>query len=48
VLLERVARHGAGRMPPLSTSVVDKRAVALLSDWIRQMKPAQPVTAAAE
>jgi mono/diheme cytochrome c family protein len=48
VLLERVSRHGAGRMPPLSTTVVDERAVALLSEWIRQMKPAPPVAAVAE
>lgn len=48
VLLERVSRHGAGRMPPLSTSVVDKQAVSLLSEWIRQMKPAPPVAAVAE
>jgi uncharacterized repeat protein (TIGR03806 family) len=45
VLVERIARHGAGRMPPLSTSVVDKRAVALLSEWIRQMKSEPPVAA---
>ncbi len=37
VLLARIVRHGAGRMPPLATSVVDERAVKLLSDWIRQM-----------
>jgi len=48
VLLARVSRHGAGRMPPLSTSVVDKRAVVLLSEWIRQMKPTPPVAAVAE
>jgi uncharacterized repeat protein (TIGR03806 family) len=38
VLLERVARRGAGQMPPLATSLVDRAAVKLLSDWIRQLK----------
>ncbi|MBI3840277.1 MAG: PQQ-dependent sugar dehydrogenase [Planctomycetia bacterium] len=38
ILLERIARRGAGQMPPLATSVVDGQAVKLLSDWIRQLK----------
>jgi uncharacterized repeat protein (TIGR03806 family) len=38
VLLERIARRGAGAMPPLATSMIDHEAVKLLSDWIRQLK----------
>ena len=33
-----IALPGAGRMPPLSTSVVDESAADLLYEWIRQMK----------
>jgi uncharacterized repeat protein (TIGR03806 family) len=38
VLLERMARRGPGQMPPLATSLIDREAVKLLSDWIRQLK----------
>ncbi len=38
VLLERIARRGAGQMPPLATSVVDHEAVKLLTEWIEQLK----------
>jgi hypothetical protein len=38
ILLARIAHRGAGRMPPVATSVVDREAVKLLSDWIRQLK----------
>jgi hypothetical protein len=34
LLLARVRRTERGRMPPLSTSVVDADAVALLAEWI--------------
>jgi glucose/arabinose dehydrogenase len=37
VLLRRVATRGPGQMPQLATSVVDRAAVKLLSDWIRRM-----------
>lgn len=38
ILLRRMAaRPGAGRMPPLSTSLVDEQAVELLRQWIEQM-----------
>ncbi len=39
ILLDRVSRRGRGQMPPLVTSQVDQRAVELLRDWIRRMKP---------
>jgi hypothetical protein len=35
----RVARRGAGQMPPLATSEVDAEAVRLLGEWIKTMKP---------
>src|SRR5439155_24262282 len=41
ILYQRVSRRGRGQMPPLATTVVDKRAVALFRDWIRAMKPEQ-------
>ena len=41
ILFQRVSRRGRGQMPPLVTTVVDERAVALLRDWISQMKPEQ-------
>lgn len=39
VLYRRVARRGPGQMPPLATSEIDRAAVQLLHDWIKQMKP---------
>jgi mono/diheme cytochrome c family protein len=39
VLYQRVARRGPGQMPPLATAEVDRQAVQLLYDWIKQMKP---------
>jgi hypothetical protein len=39
ILLHRVGRVGAGRMPPLASSVVDQRAVELLTDWINALAP---------
>jgi len=41
ILYQRVSRRGRGQMPPLVTSVVDERAVALFRDWISQMKSEQ-------
>lgn len=34
MLLTRIATRGPGQMPPVSTSLVDQEAVALLSAWI--------------
>ncbi len=39
ILYQRVARRGAGQMPPLASSEVDAQAVQLLHDWIQQMPP---------
>jgi uncharacterized repeat protein (TIGR03806 family) len=41
ILFQRVSRRGRGQMPPLVTTVVDERAVALFRDWVRDMKPEQ-------
>lgn len=38
ILYQRVARRGAGQMPPLATSRIDQEAVQLLRDWIRQLR----------
>jgi uncharacterized repeat protein (TIGR03806 family) len=38
VLLARVARRGAGQMPPLATSEVDRNAVELLREWILRLR----------
>jgi glucose/arabinose dehydrogenase len=38
VLLQRIGHRGAGHMPPLGTSEVDREAVRLLRDWIKGMK----------
>jgi glucose/arabinose dehydrogenase len=38
VLLHRMAHREAGHMPPLATSLVDRPAVAMLREWIRQLK----------
>jgi uncharacterized repeat protein (TIGR03806 family) len=38
VLLQRITHRGAGHMPPLATSVVDRQAVELLTEWIRHTK----------
>jgi uncharacterized repeat protein (TIGR03806 family) len=39
VLVRRLARRGAGQMPPLVSNSVDDRAVALLRAWIAGLKP---------
>jgi len=38
VLLHRVSTRGQGQMPQLATSIVDKNAVKLLTNWIRQLQ----------
>ena len=37
LLLQRIARRGRGQMPQLATSIVDERAVALLTEWIESL-----------
>jgi hypothetical protein len=39
VLLHRIGHRGPGHMPPLATAVVDREAVQLLHDWIKQLRP---------
>ena len=41
VLLHRVATRGRGQMPQLATSIIDQSAVAMLTEWIRQMAPSE-------
>jgi glucose/arabinose dehydrogenase len=38
VLLRRIRHRDAGHMPPLATSLVDRQAVELMQDWIKQLK----------
>ena len=38
VLLHRVGLRGAGQMPPLATNRVDEEGLALLREWVKQMK----------
>jgi hypothetical protein len=38
VLLQRVGTREAGFMPPLATSMVDRKAVEMLRDWIAAMQ----------
>jgi uncharacterized repeat protein (TIGR03806 family) len=40
VLYLRLTRRGTGQMPPLATSFVDHQAAQLVSEWIKQLKPA--------
>jgi glucose/arabinose dehydrogenase len=42
VLLHRISVRGPGQMPPIATSVVDERAVALIRNWIAASKPVEP------
>jgi uncharacterized repeat protein (TIGR03806 family) len=35
VLYQRLSRRGTGQMPPLVSTEVDRKAVALIADWIR-------------
>lgn len=41
VLLHRMTHRDKGHMPPLATSVVDRRAVELMREWVGKMKPTQ-------
>jgi uncharacterized repeat protein (TIGR03806 family) len=38
LLLHRIARRGKHQMPPIASSLVDERAVKLLTDWIREVE----------
>jgi putative heme-binding domain-containing protein len=38
VLYQRVSRRGNGQMPPLATKRIDRRAVDLIHDWIKQIE----------
>lgn len=40
VLFYRLSRRGAPQMPPLVSSEVDQKAVALIGEWIRGLRPA--------
>jgi hypothetical protein len=40
VLYQRIARRGTGQMPPLGSTEVDRKAVELIADWIRGLRPA--------
>ena len=37
ILLQRMKRCGRGQMPPLGTSMIDKDAVKMISQWINQL-----------
>jgi putative heme-binding domain-containing protein len=39
ILYQRISRRGRGQMPPLSTQVVEQRAVELFSEWIKSIPP---------
>jgi hypothetical protein len=39
VLYYRVARRGAGQMPPLVSTEVDRQAADLIAAWIRGLPP---------
>ena len=39
VLLERMSRRDFDKMPPLSSFIVDKDGVALMTEWIQQLEP---------
>ena len=45
MLLRRMSNRDAGHMPPLATSAVDREAVRLMHDWIKQLKGGRPETA---
>ena len=39
LVLYRMDRRGRGQMPPLASTIVDERAVALLREWIASLPP---------
>ncbi|RUL88219.1 PQQ-dependent sugar dehydrogenase [Tautonia sociabilis] len=42
ILYQRISRRLTGQMPPLMSTEVDRRAVALIGDWIRSLEPTAP------
>ena len=42
VLYHRITTRGGGQMPPLMSSEVDRRAVEMLGEWIKGLKPEKP------
>ena len=42
LLLQRMNRRGRGQMPPLGTSLVDKQAVRMITQWINKMPAEAP------
>ena len=42
VLLHRMSHRKEGAMPPLATSMVDREAVEILREWIRQLPKNKP------
>jgi uncharacterized repeat protein (TIGR03806 family) len=41
VLLHRISRRSTGQMPPLVSTEVDRKAVELITEWIRGLKASQ-------
>ncbi|MBI3852587.1 MAG: PQQ-dependent sugar dehydrogenase [Verrucomicrobia bacterium] len=39
ILYQRLSRRGRGQMPPVVVSTADEKAIALVRDWIRSLKP---------
>ena len=48
VLLHRIRHRGRGQMPPLATSVVDRNAVEMITQWITKMPSVEGAAKAAE
>jgi uncharacterized repeat protein (TIGR03806 family) len=43
VLLRRLSIRGTGQMPPLVSTEVDRRAVALIGEWVRSLPPVRKI-----
>jgi glucose/arabinose dehydrogenase len=44
VLMARVSRRGPGQMPQIGSTVVDRRAVEMLREWIESMRPRESLS----
>jgi len=42
VLYQRISRRATGQMPPLVSTEVDRKAVDLIAEWIRSLRPSAP------
>lgn len=42
VLIHRISIRGPGQMPPLATARIDQDAVAMMREWVKSLKKAQP------